>query len=148
MYHHFTGKADLARAAIRKTAQEIPRLSRVLLDGQGSPLDRLSAYLRAERDVLRGCRVGRLVQDREIVADAELRQPIDDVFTSTIDRLTAVLREAQEAGEVRADVDPEQVATMLLSAVQGAYVIARAHQDETRFTAAIEGAISLVATGP
>jgi TetR/AcrR family transcriptional repressor of nem operon len=148
MYHHFTGKADLARAAIRKTAQELPRLSQALLDGQGSPLDRLGAYLRAERDVLRGCRIGRLIQDREIVADPELRQPIDDVFTGTIGRLTAVLREAQEAGEVRADVDPDQVAAMLLSVVQGAYVVARAHQDETRFTAAVEGALSLVATDP
>jgi len=147
MYHHFTGKADLARAAIRRTAQEMVPRFRVHLDGPGSPLERIRAYLRAERDVLRGCRIGRLVQDREVVADPELRRPIDEVFSSAIDRLAAVLEEGQEAGEVRADVDPAQVAVMLLAVVQGGYVVARAHQDETRFTAAVEGALSLLATG-
>lgn len=144
MYHHFTGKADLARAAINRTAEEVT-FSRSCLDGPGSPLERLRAYLRQERPVLRGCRVGRLVQDREVVGDPGLRQPLDDVFTGAIDALAAVLREGQEMGEVRTGVDPEQVATMLLSVIQGAYVVARAHGDETRFTAAVEGALALVA---
>jgi hypothetical protein len=59
-----------------------------------------------------------------------------------------VLREGQEAGEVRADVDPEQVAVTLLAVIQGGYVLARAHQDEARYTAAVEGALSLVTAGP
>ncbi len=145
MYHHFSGKADLARTAIGRTAEEMAPRSRRHLDGPGSPLARLQAYLRAERDVLRGCRLGRLVQDQEILADPQLREPIDEVFSGAIDRLAAVLREGQEAGEVRADVDPEQVAVMLLTVIQGGYVLARAHQDEARFTAAVEGALTLVA---
>ena len=148
MYHHFTGKADLARAAIRRTATEMVPGSRAHLDGPGPPLDRIRAYLRAERDVLRGCRVGRLVQDPEVVADPELRRPIDEVFSGAIDRLAAVLREGQEAGDVRADVDPEQVAVTLVAVIQGGYVVARAHQDEARFSAAVEGALSLLAARP
>lgn len=148
MYHHFTGKADLARAAIRRTAEEMVPRYREELDGPGSPLERLRAYLRAERDVLRGCRVGRLVQDKEVVDDLELRGPIDDVFSGAIERLAAVVREAQDAGEVRADVDPEQVAVTLLAVIQGGYVVARAHHDEARFTAAVEGVISLVGARP
>ena len=144
MYHHFSGKAALAGAAIRRTAEEMVPRSRAHLDGPGSPLERLQAYLRAERDVLRGCRVGRLVQDREVVDDPDLREPIDEVFSGAIARMAEVLREAQDAGEVRADVDPDQVATTLLAVVQGGYVLARAHQDEARFAAAVEGALSLV----
>ncbi|RJK94855.1 TetR/AcrR family transcriptional regulator [Vallicoccus soli] len=145
MYHHFAGKADLARAAIRSTAQEMVPRSRAHLEGPGTPLERLRAYLRAERDALRGCRVGRLVQDAEVVADASLREPIDEVFSGTLQRLAAVLREGQAAGEVRADVDAGQVAAALLSVLQGAYVLARAHQDPARFTAAVEGVLALVA---
>ena len=147
MYHHFTGKADLARAAIRRTAADLVPRSRAHLDGPGSPLERIRAYLRAERDVLRGCRIGRLVQDQEVVTDPDLRRPIDEVFSSAIDRLATVLREGQDAGEVRADVDPEQVAITCLAVIQGGYVVARAHQDEARFTAAVDGLLSLVATG-
>jgi AcrR family transcriptional regulator len=146
MYHHFTGKADLARAAIRSTADEmVPRL-RANLDGPGSPLERLRAYLMVERQVLRGCPIGRLVQDKEVVADPSLRETIDGVFTSAMARMAEVLRQGQQAGEVRADVDPEQVACTLLAAIQGGYVIARAHQDEARFSAAIEGVLALVTT--
>jgi len=144
MYHHFNGKADLARAAIRRTAEEMVPRSRAHLDGPGSPLDRVRAYLRAERPVLRGCRVGRLVQDQEVVSDPELRGPIDAVFSGAIERVAAVLREGQEAGEVRPDVDADQVATALMAVIQGGYVLARAHQDEARYTAAVEGALSLL----
>src|SRR3954449_10909057 len=115
MYHHFTGKADLARAAIQRMAEEMVPRSRAHLDGPGTPLERIRAYLRAERDVLRGCRIGRLVQDKEVVAAPELRGPIDEVFSGTIERLAEVLSEGQAAGDVRADVDPEQVAATLLA---------------------------------
>lgn len=145
MYHHFSGKADLARAAIRRTAEEMVPRSRVHLDGPGSPLERVRAYLRAEREVMRGCRIGRLVQDQEVVSDPDLRDPIDEVFSGAIERLAAVLREGQEAGEVRPDVDPGQVAVALLAVIQGGYVLARAHQDRARYTAAVEGVLSLVA---
>ena len=43
MYHHFEGKADLAQAAIRRTAQEMVPRFRTHLDGPGSPLERLGA---------------------------------------------------------------------------------------------------------
>ena len=95
--------------------------------------------------MLRGCPIGRLVQDQEILADPTLLEPIAAVFTSSLARMTEVLREAQEAGEVRADVDPEQVAVTLLAVIQGGYVVARAHQDEDRFAVAIDGVLSLIA---
>jgi TetR/AcrR family transcriptional repressor of nem operon len=148
MYHHFDGKAELAKAAIRTTADEMVPRFRTHLDGPGTPLERLRAYLTAERDVLRGCPIGRLVQDKEVLADPTLRQPIDAVFSSSMARMSEVLREAQEAGQVRADVDPDQVACTLLSVIQGGYVVARAHQDAARFSAAVEGVLSLVTTLP
>jgi len=144
MYHHFTGKADLARTAIETTAEQMLPGSRRHLDGPGSPLDRLRAYLLAEADALRGCRLGRLVQDKEVVTDPSLRTPIDEVFSGAVARMAEVLREGQEQGEVRADVDPYQVALTLMSVRQGAYVLARAHQDQARFVSALEGALSLI----
>ena len=148
MYHHFTGKADLAAAAIRRTAEEMTPGARSRLEGPGSPLERLRAYLQVERDVLRGCRLGRLVQDQDVVTDPQLREPIDTVFSGTIARLAEVLREAQQAGEVRAEADPEQVAATLVAVIQGGYVLARAHGSTERYTAAIEGVLSLVTACP
>jgi AcrR family transcriptional regulator len=62
MYHHFAGKRDLALAAIRRTAQEMRAIVDAQLSAQGSALERITAYLRRERDVLKGCPVGRLTR--------------------------------------------------------------------------------------
>src|SRR3954447_17687343 len=80
MYHHFAGKADLAAAAIRRSAEEVRVEAEATLSGAGTALEKISAYLLRERDVLRGCRIGRLTQDPDIVASAELRQPVAETF--------------------------------------------------------------------
>lgn len=58
MYYHFKGKPDLALAAIRRTAEELRAAAENVLGGPGTPYERIEAYLRRERDVLRGCPVG------------------------------------------------------------------------------------------
>ncbi|WZB71009.1 TetR/AcrR family transcriptional regulator [Achromobacter xylosoxidans] len=95
MYHHFRSKAALAQAAEERSAAELIEEVRQLLDGLGDPLDRLLAYLRLERDVLKGCRIGRLAADPDVVADPSLRKPLEDTFAWITERLAALLREAQ-----------------------------------------------------
>src|SRR5258707_410721 len=80
MYHHFTGKPDLALAAISRTAEELRAAAEAQLSAPGTTVERITAYLRRERDVLRGCPVGRLTQDPDIVASPELRHPLDETL--------------------------------------------------------------------
>ncbi len=75
MYHHFAGKPDLALAAIRRTAEEMRATAEAVLGGSGSAYARVEAYLLRERDVLRGCPVGRLTMDPDVIASDELRAP-------------------------------------------------------------------------
>src|SRR5436190_16047277 len=69
MYHHFAGKADLALAAVRRNAAEVRAEAETVFAAPGTAYERIERYLRRERDVLRGCRVGRLTHDPDIVAD-------------------------------------------------------------------------------
>src|SRR5579884_710826 len=80
MYHHFAGKADLALAAIRRSAAERLANADALLAGPGTAVERIERYLLYRRDVLRGCPIGRLAQDAEIVADGALRAPVAETF--------------------------------------------------------------------
>src|SRR5215213_6343710 len=57
MYHHFRGKPDLAATAIRRTADDLRTRAGASLDGPGSAVERITAYLTRDRDVLRGCPV-------------------------------------------------------------------------------------------
>src|SRR5947209_5328288 len=80
MYHHFAGKPELALAAITRTAEEMRTKIEEQFTAPGTALARLTAYLRREREVLRGCPIGRLTQDPEVMADPVLRQPVQETF--------------------------------------------------------------------
>src|SRR5262245_51090502 len=54
MYHHFSGKEDLAARALTDTARQLMEAAAGALDADGSAVDRLTGYLERHRDVLRG----------------------------------------------------------------------------------------------
>jgi TetR/AcrR family transcriptional regulator, transcriptional repressor for nem operon len=147
MYHHFAGKSELALAAVRRNAAEVRDEAAAELNGPGTAVERIAAYLRRERDVLRGCRVGRLAHDPDIVAIAELRAPLEETFAWLERRLTEVIAEGQAEGELSPDFDATNTAATIAAVVQGAYVLARAANAVEPFHRAIEGVLGLLETG-
>ncbi|MFI9272763.1 TetR/AcrR family transcriptional regulator [Kitasatospora sp. NPDC052896] len=145
MYHHFAGKPDLAAAAIRRSAEQLRAEVEQQLGGPGSAYQRIEAYLRRDRDVLRGCRVGRLAQDPEVVAEAELRAPVEETFAWLTDRIAAVLEEGRRRGELLPGPDAGELAAALVALVQGGYVLARAAGSTEPFDRAVRGALGLLA---
>ncbi|MEZ0092886.1 TetR/AcrR family transcriptional regulator [Streptacidiphilus sp. EB129] len=144
MYHHFSGKPDLARAAIRRTAEQRMALAEEQFSAPGTAVERISAYLRREREVLRGCPVGRLTQDPEIVADPVLREPVAETFAFLRGRLAAVLTEGQGLGELDPALDAASTAATVVAVLQGGYVLARAADSAEPFHQATEGVIALL----
>jgi AcrR family transcriptional regulator len=147
MYHHFQGKQDLALTAIGQSAAEMRVSVAELLNKGGSPRERITAYLRRERQVLKGCPIGRLTQDPEIISDPQLRAPVDETLTWVRTRLAELLAEGQANGEFAANLDPEAVAATLLATLQGGYVLARAANSIKPYQQAIDGALSLLHQG-
>jgi AcrR family transcriptional regulator len=145
MYHHFRGKPDLALAAIARSAEEMRGRAEAELSGPGTPLRRITTYLRREREALRGCPVGRLTQDPDVMGDPELRRPVEETFSWLRSRLAAVLAEARESGELAAGPDPAATATALVAVLQGGYVLARAAADAEVYAQAVDGALGLLA---
>ncbi len=144
MYHHFAGKAELARVALSRTASSERERAEALLGGPGTALDRLIGYLRRERDALRGCPIGRHAQDPDLMADPALRAPLTETFAWLRGRLARIVAEGVEAGEFRDGVDPDVVAAAVVATVQGGYVLARSAGSPEPFTAAAEGAVQLL----
>src|SRR5213595_3866758 len=99
MYHHFTGKQDLALAAIRRTGAEMRTTVDRVLGGGGSAYERIAAYLLRERDVLRGCPVGRLTMDPDVITSDDLRAPVDETIAYVESRLADVVQEGVYSGE-------------------------------------------------
>jgi TetR/AcrR family transcriptional regulator, transcriptional repressor for nem operon len=144
MYHHFGGKPDLALAAINRTAEEM----RAAIDAQfaapGTAVERIAAYLRRERDVLKGCPIGRLTGDPEVMADPVLHEPVGETLGWLRDRLAGVLAEGREHGEFDAVLDPVATASTIVAVLQGGYVLARAAGSPEPFGQAVDGLLALL----
>jgi TetR/AcrR family transcriptional regulator, transcriptional repressor for nem operon len=142
MYHHFSGKRDLALAAIEREAAGLVARARTDLAGQRTVTERVTRYLRREREALRGCPVGHLTMDPDVMADPVLRRPVAESLAAVVADLSAVLEEGRASGEL--DVDPLPTATALVAALQGGYVLARASGDPAAYTRAVDGAVALL----
>lgn len=146
MYHHFKGKRDLALVAIRRTAEEMRATAGGVLDGPGTPYERIEAYLRRERDVLRGCPIGRLTMDPDVIASDELRAPADETLDWLRERLAGIVEEGKEQGQFAPSLDGEEIAAAVVATIQGGYVLARASGSPAAFDAGVRGLLSLLAT--
>ncbi len=127
MYHHFSGKHELAVEALSVAAGEMAGESSVL-EGEGSPLTRIKRYLSLPRPGTRGCRVGRMTQDPQVVADADLIAIVADAFNTMLGRWEQAIAAAIAAGELPASIVPGELARTLAAVIQGGYVLARAQQ--------------------
>lgn len=144
MYHHFPGKSGLALAAIDRNADDLRTRAEAEFSGPGTVVERVTAYLRRERDALKGCPVGRLTQDPDVMADPDLRRPIEEAFGWVTGRLAELLGEGRANGELDASLDPAATATALVAVLQGGYVLARAAGSPDVFAKAVEGALGLL----
>ncbi|WP_282794318.1 TetR/AcrR family transcriptional regulator [Streptomyces sp. CC224B] len=145
MYHHFSGKPDLALAAIRRTAEEMRATAEAVLGGDGSAYERVAAYLLRERDVLRGCPVGRLTMDPDVVASEALRAPVTETLEWLRERLAGIVQEGLDHGEFAPSLDADEIASTIVATVQGGYVLARSTGSPTAFDAGVRGLLALLA---
>ena len=167
MYHYFPTKRDLGLAALRHNCQKQSEVSDAALESSDDPLEALTAYISLPRQALRGCRVGRMAQDRAVMADDELRAVVAQAFDRLHEKLVVVIGAAAErtrawveriGPELAAhavdwhmlqavfddDLDPERLAYMLVAVLQGGYVLSIARQDPTPYQAAAQGALELL----
>lgn len=144
MYHHFSGKQDLAVAALEASATVMRQDAEALLHGEGTATERLVAYLERQRDSLMGCRMGRMTYDADVLATPELLAPVSETLAWLVEAIESVISEGIGTGEFPRNTDAHRLASMVVATVQGGYVLARAQQDPAEFDAAVQGATALL----
>lgn len=143
MYHHFSGKHELATVAFEQVAETLTQQSS-LLEMQGSPLERMKQYLLIPRPGIKGCRVGRMTQDPQVIEDGPLLDIVAHSFAVAQQRWETTIAEAVKVGELPSSVNPADLARTLAAVIQGGYVLAKAEQQQAPMDAAIRGAIQLL----
>ena len=143
LYHFFDGKLDLAVTAIEEISEEMQDFSAQLMPKSMSGFKRAEAYLSLARDGLKGCRLGRFASEAAIT-EPRLRAPILRYFTNLEQHLAEALKDAQAEGEITNSVLPSKLATMLISVVQGGFLLSRVHQSQDEIGNATATALALL----
>jgi len=144
MYYHFAGKETLALTALTANADALTARVETALRGRGSAARRIHAFLSMQREVLRGCPVGRMVSEPDVLESTVLFEVLTRTFQQTRDLLVAVVADGVQRRELRPDIDPAELADTVMAVVQGGYVLARAAGDAKPYHRAVRGARALV----
>jgi TetR/AcrR family transcriptional repressor of nem operon len=151
-YYHFAGKLELACAAVDLWAEHLAGTLLVpLRDEAQSGLERLRSFVGAFEAVCSsgaiGCPFGMLAAEDDL--DAVLRQRVQGVLGGLEAALAQALRDGQRDGSIRPDIDPAELAGVLVATMQGAGLIARATREPARIAAAAAPLLALLAdSGP
>ncbi len=147
LYKHFpTGKPELVRAVVELRAEQI-------LDREEQRLARLKSMsgLRRWRDALvqgaalqggaYGCALGSMVIELSD-QDEQARTSLSGHFAAWEGLLAAGFRRMQDDGILAVKADPDALATGLMAALQGGYLLAQADHDVAPMAAALDMALA------
>lgn len=118
IFHHFNSKNALYLAVLKAACQESFSPIDNLGSESGTFVERLSNYASAHlASLLEHEHIYRLIQ-RDLLENGPERgrELVEQVFGQNFHRLVEILRTGQAKGELRGDVDPAGVATLLIAA--------------------------------
>ena len=146
LYHHFAGKDALVRAVVDHVGERIIEREREAL-GHVSTIRGLHRWrdTLVQNNALRhgayGCALGSLASQ---VADQDdlARRALAQLFAEWQALLASVLGRLRDDGALPPDTSVEQLATGLMAAVQGGYLLAQTERDVTPMAMAIDLALA------
>jgi TetR/AcrR family transcriptional repressor of nem operon len=140
VHYHFPAKADLgARLIERYTSRFLEALADIEARASAAS-DRLRAYVQIYEDVVaanRMCLCGMLASEYETLPVA-MRERLGDFFAKNQAWVTALLTAGRASGELSYAGDPKATASALVSALEGAMLVAKAHGGLASFKAAAQ----------
>ncbi|MDN5964347.1 MAG: hypothetical protein L0H81_07360, partial [Actinomyces sp.] len=113
-------------------------------DGERPALVDIEDRLLRPRPGTRGCRVGRMTQDPQVVEDPELLGIVREAFDTMAQRWTDLTSSAIQGGELPADLDARELADALAAVIQGGYVLSRARGSQEPMDSALRGMVALL----
>jgi TetR/AcrR family transcriptional regulator, transcriptional repressor for nem operon len=140
LHYHYPGKAELGRALIARYATRFnAALAGIDASGADAPT-MLSAYARLYADVLRGqrmCLCGMLAAEYQTLPEP-MREAVLGFFDENEAWVERVLIQGRDQGTLAFAGEPREAARLIVSALEGAMLVARPYGDVERFEAAAD----------
>jgi TetR/AcrR family transcriptional repressor of nem operon len=150
LHYHFPGKAELGRALIVRYAERFNAALAVIDERGGDAPAKLRAYARLYADVLRDermCLCGMLAAEYQTLP-APMRDAVIGFFDENETWVERVLAHGREAGTLAFEGSPREAARLIVSALEGAMLVARPYGDVERFETAAERLLTAFAEAP
>jgi len=139
LYHYFPNKQAIGTAVIDEIIRpNYLEFFHELDRSTAHPVDKLQEHLQflaakaTNEDVALGCPLNNLVQEMSPI-DEDFRLRMKSIVDTIHRSIASALRRGQASGNVRTDVNPEQVAQFYFAGIEGAYSIAKVRKDAAAF---------------
>lgn len=139
LYHHFSGKQDLASVALAEISREMKADFDRICSSERGPLERIEAYLDLEKNGLDCCPLGRLSSEA-VIHEETIREPVREYFDHVQRGLARALKEARRKGLIAKSAKPKVAAATLVAIIQGGFVLSRVHRDPGAMERVLKGA--------
>lgn len=142
-YHHFKDKEDFALQVIDRYMQQVHAgLDLCLGDKDRPPLDRVRQFFELSRQSYRdegymGCLLGGLGQELSGVSEV-FRRKVEWCFSEIAGRIAVCLEDARKNGDIPAESDPINMASLLVDCWEGAALRSRLQGDAAPLTAMLD----------
>ena len=134
-YYYFESKEALGLLAIEKVASEFKEsiLSKTILNFDLNPLERLDSFYEKAISLNRflfsqpsyaGCFFGNLALE-QCATNENFRSVLSDFFQEWKDSFEQCLRDGVEQGFFREEIDPKEIAALLISQIEGAILLSK-----------------------
>jgi len=138
LHHHFATKAELGRALIERYSEAFSAALKVVDQRGGDAAAKLERYVKLYEEVLREerlCLCGMLAAEYSTLPEP-LQKEIRRFFDANETWLAGVIDQGRRAKIFHSRGSAREVARMLLSALEGAMLVARPYSDVARFASA------------
>lgn len=146
LHYHFPAKADLGKALIDRYAGRFEAaLARIDQGGNGARA-RLAAYAALYEEVLRDgrlCLCGMLAAEYDTLP-APMQDAVRRFFEHNEAWLAVVLESGRGAGELHFTGDARDAASVIVSGLEGAMLLARSSREPRRFRSAAGQLLALL----
>lgn len=147
IHHHFPTKADLGRSVVARYRRTVRGRVAAIDRAVSDPVDKLVRYIGLYRALLlerrHMCLCGLLAAEAPTLP-GDVQREVRGYFEDQEAWLRGVLLDGRAAGTLRRDDAVENMAQLLLATIEGAMLVARAHDDDTRFDAIAAPLLALV----
>ena len=133
IYRHFASKEELAAEVFDYTWEAAWKARRLDLKEEANGIEKLkhliANFIDYRSPVAGGCPVLNTAVDADD-GNVVLRARVAKALRSWLHRLQTIIQEAQERGEIRSEVDPKTVATLIIASLEGALMMSRLQRNE------------------